>query len=108
MSASCCGCKYLYSEGRGYSNYTWLDTAVMCAKERNRNLIGHNEMEPSDWVCDPALDNWPKTNTSRCELYSEGVFVALDVDGENNAADHSADKEQVEAINKHCGRGGER
>ena len=35
---SCVGCKFLYSEGKGYSNYTWEETEVRCAKDKNPNL----------------------------------------------------------------------
>jgi hypothetical protein len=73
----------------------------MCAKDRNPNLP---EEKPYDWKQDATADNWAKTNQSRCELYAEGTFVALDVDGEDGPADTSNDPEQIEAICKHSGR----
>lgn len=96
---SCVGCKYLYSEGMGYSNYTWEDTKVLCAKNRNTNLPAE---EPYDWKKEP--DNWPKTESARCELYAPGEMVELDVDGEDGPADHTQDEEAIAAICAHSGR----
>lgn len=101
MSKSCVGCKFLYSQGTGYSNYTWMSDDVHCAKGRNPNLP---EEKPSDWTQDPLTDNWTKTNQSRCELYAEGTFIALDVDGEDGPADTSTDQEQIDAICADSGR----
>ena len=39
-STSCIGCKFLYSRGEGYSNWTWMETYVHCAKDRTPNLTG--------------------------------------------------------------------
>ncbi len=96
---SCVGCKFLYSEGLYYSNYTWEATEVRCAKNRNPNL----PMEESDdWT--PHDDNWPATNASRCELYAPGVMVKMDVDGYDGPASFTQDEEAIETICKHCGR----
>lgn len=102
---SCVGCKYLYSEGDGYSNYTWMVTYVKCAKNKNPNLIDGGEDSPYDWNMNEENDNWGKTNNSRCELYAPGVFIELDVDGDNGPADESHDEEQILAICEHSGRG---
>lgn len=96
---SCVGCKFLYSEGIAYSNYTWEVTEVRCAKDKNQNLPGY---EPDDWT--PANDNWLKTSDSRCELYAFGEMVELDVDGENGPADFSTDEEAIAAICAHSKR----
>lgn len=96
---SCVGCKYLYSEGSGYSNYTWEETDVRCAKDRNPHLPAD---EPYDWKKEP--DNWPMTKDSRCELYAPGEMVALDVDGEDGPADYTEDAEAIAAICAHCER----
>lgn len=101
---SCVGCKYLYSQGDGYSNYTWMDTYVMCAKDKNPNLADGGAQEPSDWNHNSENDNWGMTSKSRCELYAPGVFVELDVEGENSPADESEDEEQIKAICEHSGR----
>lgn len=101
---SCIGCKYLYSEGSGYSNYTWEETYVRCAKEKNPNLAHGGLEEPYDWNKNEENDNWPATNGSRCTYYSRGVYVELDVDGENGPADESDDEEQIDAICIHSGR----
>lgn len=97
---SCVGCKFLYTVGTGYSNWTWLDNEVCCAKNNNQNLPAE---EPFDW--DASEDNWPKTKESRCELYAAGDFVKLDVDGEDGPADYTADEEAIVAICDHSGRG---
>ena len=97
---SCIGCKYLYTKGVGYSNWTHLDDDVYCAKNRNPNLPS---AEPYDW--NRVNDNWPKTNTSRCEWYSAGEMVRLDVDGYDGPADYINDEEVIAAICEHSGRG---
>lgn len=99
---SCVGCKFLYTEGSGYSNYTWEDTDVMCAQEKNPNLPAS---KPYDWK--RSDDNWPTTNASRCELYAthEGDLVELDIDGEDGPADYTSDEEAIAAICQHSGRG---
>lgn len=97
---SCVGCKYLYSEGQGYSNWTWMDTDIRCAKDKNPNLPAE---EGSDWVREP--DNWDKTNLSRCDLYAPGEMVEMDVDGEDGPADYTNDEEAIAAICEHSGRG---
>jgi len=101
---SCVGCKYLYSEGSGYSNYTWMETYVKCAKDKNPNLADGEAEEPDDWNQKADSDNWDMTNSSRCDLYDAGVYVELDVDGENGPGDESDDEVQILAICKHSGR----
>lgn len=96
---SCIGCKYLYSEGDGYSNYTVLEQEVKCAKDANPNLPAYM---PCDWDADN--DNWTRTNSSRCEFYSSGGMVALDVDGEDGPADYIDDEDAISAICAHSGR----
>lgn len=97
---SCVGCKYLYSEGQGYSNYTWEETEVRCAKDKNLNLPADKAY---DWT--PESDNWPKTKDSRCDLYAPGEMVALDVDGEDGPADYTQDEDAITTICTHSGRG---
>ena len=98
---SCVGCKYLYSVGLGYSNYTWDETEVRCAQDGNKNLPAD---QPDNWNEEP--DNWPATNDSRCVLYSplSGRMVAMDVDGEDGPGDFTHDEEAILAICKHSGR----
>jgi hypothetical protein len=97
---SCVGCKFLYGQGTGYSNWTWLDTDISCAKDKNPNLPAE---EGSDWT--KEHDNWPKTRDSRCELYAPGEMVTLDVDGEDGPGDYTDDEETIAAICAHSGRG---
>jgi len=88
---SCVGCKFLWADGSGYSDYTWMDTDVKCAKERNTRLPFS---EPYDWIKEP--DNLPETMESRCELYSPGPYITISPDGE--ADDKPIDEEQSIAI----------
>jgi hypothetical protein len=60
--------------------------------------------KPWDWKQDASADNWPHTNQSRCELYAEGTFVSMDVEGEDGPADTSFDQEQIYAICAHSKR----
>ena len=99
--ASCWGCKFLYSAGEGYSNYTWEDTIIDCARSANTALP---KSEPYDWIRDLVSDNWPATNEGRCSLYAYGPYVALDVDGEVLPEDETDDPEAIQAISDHCGR----
>lgn len=101
MAASCIGCKFLYTQGEGYSNYTWLADAVHCALDLNPKLADGPD-KPSDWNLDVNQDNWPKTQYGRCNRYAEGVFIRLDVDGEDHPADYSTDQEQIDAIRAHA------
>lgn len=103
--SSCVGCKWLYQVGVGYSNYTWEDDDVRCAKNLNDNLREGYHYAPCDWNKDsPEQDNWPITMHSRCDKYEAGPFVAMDVDGEDGPADFTTDKSQIDAICKHSDR----
>lgn len=101
---SCIGCKFLYKEDSGYSNYTVEETTVNCAIRRNPNLPSS---EPYDWYSrgmDADNDNWPRTNDSRCDRFSPGKYIWLDVDHEEKISELSDDPEQVAAIQEHSGR----
>jgi len=102
---SCVGCKWLYQIGVGYSNYTWEDDDVRCAQNRNPNLAAADNYAPFDWRNEtPEEDNWPLTNKSRCELYAEGQYVHMDVDGEDGPADFTDDEDQIRVICEHSAR----
>ncbi|MHB1310501.1 MAG: hypothetical protein ACYC3L_00695 [Gemmatimonadaceae bacterium] len=96
-SESCVGCKFLYSDGTGYSNYTWLETYARCALGKNEALKGDCE-EPFDLTTDPAQDTWGPTMNGRCERYAAGVHVTLDPDREDHPSAQSEDAEQITAI----------
>lgn len=96
---SCVGCKFLFTQGTGYSNYTWIDNELSCAKARNPALPVE---EGCDWTKEP--DNCPATKAGRCELYAPGEMVCLDVDGEDGPADHTQDEEVIVAICEASGR----
>lgn len=76
---SCVGCKFLYGDGSGYSNYTWEETNVTCTKGKNPNLP---KEQPYDWNMSEDKDNWGPTQDGRCELYKEGSYIVLDPDRE--------------------------
>jgi hypothetical protein len=94
MSGSCVGCKFLWADGIGYSDYTWIDTDVKCAKERNPNLP---TAEPFDWKHEP--DNLPATKDARCSEYAQGPYITVSPDGYWN--DEPIDDEQKSAISAH-------
>lgn len=100
MSKSCVGCKWLYKKDTGYSNWTVMDTDVLCAKDKNPNLPAS---DPYDWIEEADTDNWDKTKESRCGLYAEGQGVHLDVDGERGPADCTDDAEVIAVIAAHAG-----
>lgn len=100
MSKSCIGCKFLYCQDFGYSNWTVEESMIDCAKDMNENLP---DDEPCDWNHKEDADNWPKTNTSRCSEFSEGEMIVLDVEGFINPHEETDDAEQAEAVAKHSG-----
>ena len=78
---------------------------MRCAKKRNTELL-YNCKRPINWNnSSPEDDNWPMTNNSRCDLYSSGVYMSLDVDLETGPGDYSDDEDQIIIIGQHCGRG---
>lgn len=91
---SCIGCKFIYLQDSGWSNWTVENTDVICAKNRNPNLPAEG---PWDWEKE-GKDNWPKTQNSRCELYDVGQTIHLDVDGEAKPEDFTDDEEVITAI----------
>jgi len=102
---SCVGCKFLYGQGEGYSNYTWEMTTVICSKGRNPYLMERDKEEPSDWEkSSPETDNWSATKASRCELYATGPYITLDVGNEDGPADYTQDQEAIAAICESSGR----
>jgi hypothetical protein len=99
MSKSCLGCKFLYDQDEGYSNYTVIDTSTICALDLNDKLPAES---PRDRQSNP--DNWPATMCGRCDRYAEGVAVHLDVEGDDYVEDQTEDEEQRAAILKSSGR----
>ena len=105
MSKSCCGCKYLYGNGTGYSNYTWMETYVKCVLDRNPNLMKETPEteEPYDWSKDPKNDNFLPTQSSRCEVYSPGPYFTADPDREDDPREFEGiDLKVADAIRKHA------
>lgn len=105
---SCYGCKFLYEQQTGYSNYTVEGGEVRCAKDANPNLPADT---PQDWnmveigqVPDghDNPDNWPKTNQSRCDRFKPGSWLQLAVDEDDDLLDGKPDLEQVAAICWHA------
>lgn len=99
-SKSCCGCKFLYGDGVGYSNYTWMETLVVCALDKNPLLNDKNE-EPYNWTNNAVNDNWERTKDNRCNRYDVGKYIVLDPDREIILSEESEDNEQINAITKH-------
>lgn len=77
--SSCCGCKFLYGDGSGYSNYTWMETYIRCALDKNPALRGDVEAR-YDW--NKENDQCPETMNGRCDSYSPGSYIELDPDRE--------------------------
>lgn len=88
---SCVGCKFLFGDGRGYSDWTWLDTDVRCALDRNPSLP---DAEPFDWNMND--DNWGPTKDGRCTAFSPGPYIVVSPDGEPRT--DPIDAEQARAI----------
>lgn len=61
-SKSCVGCIFLWRDGSGYSDYTWIDTALKCGKGAHPNLPLD---EPDDWEKLPLL-----AYAEKCDHYS--------------------------------------
>ena len=96
MSKSCVGCKFLFGGGDGYSDWTWIDTYVMCALGRNSILKEGEYSEPSNWNQDAQKDNWEATRNGRCDRYSPGPYVVISPDGVPDEG--PTDAEQKRAI----------
>lgn len=92
---SCLGCKYLYGDGHGYSNWTWMETYLTCALNANPNLNGIDM--PFDYTSQES-DEFEPTKNSRCLVYSEGKFITLDPDREIVLENETDDIEQLLAI----------
>lgn len=79
-SNSCAGCKFVYKDGSGYSNWTWMETHLRCALGKAE--FGDAEV-PYDWNENPEGDNWGVTRESRCREYKPcGPALTLDPDRE--------------------------
>lgn len=96
---SCVGCKFLWADGDGYSDWTWMETYTRCARGKNPLLTG-DVNQPYDWTKEP--DNFPATMSGRCDLYSPGPYITISPDGEPD--DEPIDDEQRAAIVESCGR----
>lgn len=99
-ATSCVGCKFLYSQDMGYSNWTVTDTQMRCALQLNPNLPAD---EPFDW--DRDNDNWTATKHGRCKRYAAGVEVHLDVDGDDGPETFTNDEGAIVAICADAGIG---
>ena len=97
MNESCLGCKFLYGNGTGYSNYTWMETYLECALDKNPNL--KDVEKPFDYEIQ-VIDNFIPTMNSRCEFYRSGEFIVLPPDRDDDLSEYS-DREQVDIILNH-------
>ena len=76
---SCYGCKYLYKNGLGYSDWTWESTELTCAKDLNDHL-------PVEETVDLGVDMAPTLRfmaqiACECNEYSQGSMVTVSPDG---------------------------
>lgn len=102
MGTSCIGCKFLCGDGSGYSNYTWMETYVCCALEKNPALLNQQHEEPDGWGdLMPENDTWEPTATGRCDLYGVGTYWVADPDREDRPVNELTDPEQIAALNKY-------
>lgn len=103
MATNCDGCKYLYLDGQGYSDYTWEETYVTCALELNPHLP---VQEPCDYRDDSVGRlRWLAMMAHDCDKYAAGDQVCITPDG--NIQGFTDDNEQMRAILKHYQDGGE-
>lgn len=82
LRSTCATCKWCYTYGSGYSNWTWESTHPACAL----NQIDFAAEVPYDWEFNVyhESDNWPVTNAARCTKYEARPWpmIEFDVDGE--------------------------
>lgn len=109
MCKSCVGCKFLYEDGTGYSNYTWMDTWVRCALNLNPKLEGDVE---SPYEFRHQGQPLPQLEGMRCDRYAPGPMITLDPDREGQPFDYRdnrwdpydfEDEEQYKAIAENDG-----
>lgn len=89
MSDSCFGCKFLYGDGDGYSDWTWLETDVSCALNNNPQL-------PKSECYDMGIEEMLEKIGGRCEQYSPGPYITISPDGERDG--DFCDEEQERAL----------
>ncbi len=93
---TCGGCKYLYSEGIGFSDDDRTATRLACA-------LGNAETLPIEIDVRQKMEAGVIA-TTRCEHYNTGRMINLDVAGRDGPAQHSFDEAQVRAVAEHSGR----
>lgn len=91
-NTSCKGCKFLYTKGEGYSNWTWLDTIARCALDKNPSIPKDSFGNIED------LYKLQCIKTGRCDRYAPGVLVELDVDGDDTPWHFTDDREAIVEI----------
>ena len=97
MNESCLGCKFLYGNGTGYSNYIWMETYLECSLDMNDNL---KEVEMPCEFPGQVVDEFIPTKNSRCKLFSPGEFIILSPDRDDDLSDY-LDREQIDIILNH-------
>lgn len=82
---SCAGCKWVYEQDEGYSNWTVESASLICIMNNNPNLPADL---PYDWshrntrYDESIVDNWDITKNSRCDLYQNVAPHRVNVDVE--------------------------
>ena len=92
----CEGCKYLYSEGVGFSNDQRTGTRLSCALNRQADL-------PKELALSESGQEVSKTLLA-CDGYASGRYLSFDVMGYEGASLYSFDTEQIDAITAHSKR----
>lgn len=93
-TTNCFGCKYLFGRGHGYSDYTWMETYIECAKELNEHL-------PIEMCVGFMDDEAPSLRllavvAQECDQYEPGPFITVSPDG--NPDDSFIDADQFKAF----------
>ena len=86
---SCEGCMYLCGDGTGYSDWTWMDTHVVCILRKNKWLEENEYEQPMDWK-EPSkqLKRMALFAGMRCDSYEQGEYITITPDGNLNADSH--------------------
>ena len=79
---SCEGCMYLCGDGTGYSDWTWMDTHIVCILRKNKWLEDNPYEQPMDWD-EPSkqLKRMALFAGMRCDSYEQGDALTITPDG---------------------------
>lgn len=105
---SCIGCKFLYGDGQGYSNYTWMDTFMVCALGLSEKLrsgevqkqYSYHEAQQMNLenLSDDKNQELINYVGERCNMFSPGPFIELVPDRDEDYREECIDEDQYVAI----------